>query len=200
MPPAALKLVSGLRWEQIDLAYTPYPVAGHRRARTTSRRRAGSVRVRDDVERQRLRQLQPGGGADHAAGQPGRVAAALQPGPGRQLEVGAKGGAFNGRLDGTFAYFAIEKQDLLITQLIDGIQTAQQVGKQTSHGIEIAVVGAADDHADAGGRLRVHRRRVRRVCRDRERRQHRSRRATRRRTCRRRSGTSRRRSASAASI
>ena len=69
--------------------------------------------------------------------------------PAQQLEVGAKGGAFNGRLDGTFAYFAIEKRDLLITQLIDGIQTAQQIGKQTSHGIELALVGAADAHADA---------------------------------------------------
>jgi iron complex outermembrane recepter protein len=55
--------------------------------------------------------------------------------------VGAKGAAFGGRIDGTFAYFAIEKRDLLITSLIDGVRTNQQVGKQTSHGIELALVG-----------------------------------------------------------
>jgi iron complex outermembrane receptor protein len=60
--------------------------------------------------------------------------------PGRQFEVGAKGAAFGGRLDGTFAWFAIEKQDLLITELIDGIRTNQQVGQQSSHGIEVALV------------------------------------------------------------
>jgi iron complex outermembrane receptor protein len=60
--------------------------------------------------------------------------------PGRQLELGSKGGAFNGRLEATFAYFSIEKRDLLITQLIDGIQTAQQIGKQTSDGIEVTLV------------------------------------------------------------
>jgi iron complex outermembrane receptor protein len=61
--------------------------------------------------------------------------------PGRQFEVGSKGSTFGGRLDATFAYFAIAKRDLLITQLIDGIQTAQQIGEQTSDGIELALVG-----------------------------------------------------------
>jgi iron complex outermembrane receptor protein len=60
--------------------------------------------------------------------------------PARQLELGAKGGAFDGRLDGTFAYFEIQKRDILITSLIDGIRTNQQVGQQTSRGIELALV------------------------------------------------------------
>ena len=61
--------------------------------------------------------------------------------PEEKFEVGAKGSAMGGRLEGTFAYFDIEKRDLLITSIIDGIRTNQQVGKQSSRGIELAIVG-----------------------------------------------------------
>jgi iron complex outermembrane recepter protein len=60
--------------------------------------------------------------------------------PGSQIEVGTKGSALNRRLEGTFAYFFIEKRNLLITTLVDNVSTNQQVGRRTSQGIEMSVL------------------------------------------------------------
>jgi iron complex outermembrane receptor protein len=60
--------------------------------------------------------------------------------PGTQFETGVKGSALGHRLDGTFAYFAIDKRDLLITTLVDNVSTNQQVGRQTSNGVEASIV------------------------------------------------------------
>jgi iron complex outermembrane receptor protein len=137
---ARLKLVTGLRWEQIDLAYTPYPsleTASQDYEPATGR--IGGVfelTPSTNVYASYSRAVEPTTQLVSLDGSQQRFSLV----PGRQLEVGSKGGAFGGRLEGTFAYFAIEKRDLLITQLIDGIQTAQQIGKQTSHGIELTVI------------------------------------------------------------
>jgi iron complex outermembrane receptor protein len=56
--------------------------------------------------------------------------------PGRQLEVGAKGTWLAGRLEGTAAWFDIEKKNLPIRTLIDDVPTDQLVGRQNSRGLE----------------------------------------------------------------
>jgi iron complex outermembrane receptor protein len=135
------KIVSGLRWEQIDLAYTPYPsrvTASQGYAPTTGRIGAVfEVAPSANVYASYSRAVEPTTQLVSLDGSQQRFSLV----PGQQLELGAKGGAFDGRLDGTFAFFSIEKRDLLITQLINGIQTAQQIGNQTSKGIEVAVFG-----------------------------------------------------------
>lgn len=136
-----LKLVTGLRWEQIGLDYTPYPslvTASQDYTPTTGRLGAVfQVTPSANVYASYSRAVEPTVQLASLDGTQQEFSLV----PARQLEVGAKGGGFGGRLDGTFAYFAIEKRDILISSLIDGIRTNQQVGKQTSRGIELAVVG-----------------------------------------------------------
>ena len=135
-----LKLVTGLRWEQIDLAYTPYP--SRQTASTQYEPATGRVGAvfeitpAANVYASYSRAVEPTTQLVSLDGSQQRFSLV----PGSQMEVGSKGSAFGGRLQGTVAYFAIEKRDLLITQLIDGIQTAQQIGKQTSHGLELTLV------------------------------------------------------------
>ena len=57
--------------------------------------------------------------------------------PSWQFESGAKATAFQGRLDGTFAYFYIQKRDIPMRTEIDGQIIQQQVGKQRSQGVEL---------------------------------------------------------------
>ncbi len=59
--------------------------------------------------------------------------------PARQFEVGAKGAALRNRLQGTFAYFDIEKKNIPTTTLIDNVPTPQVIGQQISRGIETSV-------------------------------------------------------------
>ena len=135
-----LKVVSGMRWEDIDLAYTPYPslVTASQSYQPTTGRLGAVFEVAPSANLyvSYSRAVEPTTQLVSLDGSQQRFSLV----PGRQLEMGAKGGAFDGRLEGTFAYFAIEKRDLLITQLINGIQTAQQIGQQTSQGVEGTVV------------------------------------------------------------
>jgi iron complex outermembrane receptor protein len=134
------KIISGLRWEHIDLAYTPYPTletASQRYEPTTGRLGAVfDISTDVNVYASYSRAVEPTTQLVSLTGSQQRFSLV----PGRQLEIGSKGAAFGGRLEGTFAYFNIEKRDILITQLIDGIQTAQQIGKQSSYGYELAGV------------------------------------------------------------
>jgi len=136
-----LKLVTGLRWEQIGLDYTPFPsliTASQDYTPTTGRLGAVfQVTPSASVYASYSRAVEPT--VQLASLDGSRQEFSLV--PARQLELGAKGGAFGGRLDGTFAYFEIQKRDILITSLIDGIRTNQQVGQQTSRGIEVALMG-----------------------------------------------------------
>jgi iron complex outermembrane receptor protein len=134
-----IKIVSGLRWEQIELAYTPYPslVTASQTYEPATGRLGAVVEItpRANAYASYSRAVEPTTQLVSLDGSQQRFSLV----PGRQIELGTKGEAFGGRLHGTFAYFAIEKRDLLITQLVDGVRTAQQIGKQTSHGIELAV-------------------------------------------------------------
>jgi iron complex outermembrane receptor protein len=146
-----LKIVTGLRWEQIDLAYTPYPsleTASQTYEPATGRLGAVfEVTPSANIYASYSRAVEPTTQLVSLAGSQQRFSLV----PGSQVEVGAKGGALGGRLEGTFAYFAIEKRNLLITQLIDGIQTAQQIGKQKSRGIELTIAARPTDSFTLAG-------------------------------------------------
>jgi iron complex outermembrane recepter protein len=136
-----LKIVAGLRWEQIDLAYTPYPerITATQEYEPLTGRVGGVFALTSgaNLYASYSRAVEPTNQLVSLDGSQQRFSLV----PGQQFEIGAKGDALNGRLEGTFAYFAIEKRDVLITQLISGIQTAQQIGEQTSEGIELTVTG-----------------------------------------------------------
>lgn len=136
-----LKIIGGLRWEQIDLAYTPYPsliTADQTYEPTTGRLGAVfEMSANSNAYVSYSRAVEPTTQLVSLDGSQQRFSLV----PGSQLEAGVKGAAFAGRLEGTFAWFTIEKRDMLVTQMIDGIQTAQQIGQQSSRGIELAVVG-----------------------------------------------------------
>lgn len=135
-----LQLVGGVRWEQIGLSYTPYPslVTSQQDYRPATGR-AGAVfnmTPASNLYVSYSRAVEPTTQLVSLDGSQQRFSLV----PGSQIEVGAKGEAFRGRLEGTFAYFSIEKRNLLVTQLFDGIRTAQQIGQQTSRGVEVATV------------------------------------------------------------
>jgi iron complex outermembrane receptor protein len=135
-----LKFVGGVRWEQIGLDYTPYP--SKVTASTTYRPTTGRAGVVFDITSNAnvyasySRAVQPTTQLVDLDGS--RQLFSLV--PGRQFETGVKGSALRHRLDGTFAFFAIEKRDLLITTLVNNVSTNQQVGRQTTNGIEASVV------------------------------------------------------------
>jgi iron complex outermembrane recepter protein len=135
-----LKLVTGIRRESIDLGYTPFPsqITDSKTYEPTTGRVGGVFDLTPNVNlyASYSRAVEPTTQLVSLDGSQQRFSLV----PGRQIEIGSKGGAFGGRLEGTLAYFAIEKRDLLITQLIDSVQTAQQIGKQTSHGIEVTLL------------------------------------------------------------
>jgi outer membrane receptor protein involved in Fe transport len=131
-----LKLVTGARWEHIGLDSTPFPsLVTVSKEYTPATGRFGAV-----FELTRSANVYA---SVSNAVEPTTQFVSLDASqsfsltPGRQFEAGAKGGAFGDRLEGTFAYFAIERRDILISPIIDGIRTNQQVGKQTSSGIEV---------------------------------------------------------------
>jgi iron complex outermembrane receptor protein len=134
------KVIGGVRVESINLAYTPFP--SQVTASTTYTPSTGRIGGVFDITPSAnvyvsySRAVEPTTQLVSLDGSQQRFSLV----PGSQFEIGSKGGAFNGRLEATAAYFAIEKRDLLITQLIDSVQTAQQVGKQTSDGVELTLI------------------------------------------------------------
>jgi iron complex outermembrane recepter protein len=58
--------------------------------------------------------------------------------PGRQVEAGVKQAALNGRVEWTFAAYDLMKKDLLTPSVINPSLT-EQVGRQSSHGVEGSV-------------------------------------------------------------
>lgn len=56
--------------------------------------------------------------------------------PSRQWEAGTKATILSGRLETTFAWFGINKEDILTNTIIDGVRIPQQIGEQMSRGVE----------------------------------------------------------------
>jgi iron complex outermembrane receptor protein len=75
--------------------------------------------------------------------------------PSWQFESGAKATAFRGRLDGTLAYFYIQKRDIPIRTEINGEIIQQQIGKQRSQGIELNFVSRPTSSLTLSGDLAV---------------------------------------------
>ncbi|MBW2941802.1 TonB-dependent receptor [Zhongshania aquimaris] len=57
---------------------------------------------------------------------------------GEQFEVGAKASLQGGNLDVTLAFFDIEKNDILTSDIVDGVRLNSQIGSQVSQGVELA--------------------------------------------------------------
>jgi iron complex outermembrane receptor protein len=56
--------------------------------------------------------------------------------PSRQWETGTKATILGGRLETTFAWFGINKEDILTSTIVDGVRIQQQIGEQMSRGVE----------------------------------------------------------------
>jgi iron complex outermembrane recepter protein len=56
--------------------------------------------------------------------------------PSRQWEAGTKATILGGRLETTFAWFGINKEDILTNTIVDGVRIQQQIGEQMSRGVE----------------------------------------------------------------
>ncbi|MET0377442.1 MAG: TonB-dependent receptor, partial [Spongiibacteraceae bacterium] len=70
---------------------------------------------------------------------------------GQQYEIGSKASLLGGAADLTVAVFDIEKNDLLTTEVVNGVRLNSQVGAQVSRGAEIAFAIALPEgwHVDA---------------------------------------------------
>lgn len=70
---------------------------------------------------------------------------------GEQYEIGSKASLLDGRADLTVALFDIEKNDLLTSEVVNGVRLNSQIGAQVSQGAEIALALQLTDgwHIDA---------------------------------------------------
>ena len=59
--------------------------------------------------------------------------------PSRQFETGLKATMLGGRLDTTFAWFDISRENMLTNNIVDGVRLQQQIGEQMSRGVEWSV-------------------------------------------------------------
>jgi iron complex outermembrane recepter protein len=134
--------VFGLRWEQINVDYQLVP----ERPETGNKKyypatgRAGLVYTATEnisVYGSYSRSVEPGTQFISLSGCCGAVTS-FELTPGRQYETGMKGTMFGGRLEGTAAFFDIEKKNIPIRTLVDGINTEQLVGRQISRGLEFS--------------------------------------------------------------
>lgn len=134
----SLKVVGGLRWERFNVdrnqvttgrvAKTYYPATG----------RVGVVYLLNplvSVYASNSRAVEPV--TPLVSINAASMAFSLQ--PSRQWETGTKATVLNGRLDTTVAWFQINKEDILTSNVVDGVRTQQQIGEQMSKGLEAAV-------------------------------------------------------------
>lgn len=136
-----LKLVGGLRWEQIDterISLLGAPTFNKRYTPITGR--AGviwSATPSVNLYASYSRAAQPVSQLVSLTATQNDFA--LQ--KGRQIEVGAKASLWDNKLDATLALFDIEKNDILTSTLdpVTGARINQQIGAQVSQGAELAV-------------------------------------------------------------
>jgi iron complex outermembrane receptor protein len=131
-----LKLISGIRYERIDLAYTLkstgvtsskifHPPTG-RIGLVYSFTPSVNAYASYTKAVEPVAQLVSLAGANQA----------FSLVPGKQIEVGSKATFWGNRIDLTAAYFDIEKRDILTTTIVDGRNFAQQIGRQLAKGVE----------------------------------------------------------------
>lgn len=150
---SALKLVGGLRYDEIEIqrdslanaTTTPAtPFSTFRKRYRPWTGRAGAVwAVNKDLDLY---------GSYSRAAEPvtqlvsltsARADFSLQ--KGRQYEFGAKGTFWDGKVDATFALFDILKNDLLTQTVVNGVRVSQQIGAIASRGAELAVALSPGD-------------------------------------------------------
>jgi iron complex outermembrane recepter protein len=134
-----LKLVTGLRWDNIKNDRTDYLVAtqtGEATFQTTTGRAGLVFTVHPNVNLyvSNSRSVEPTTPFVSIAGS--AVNFSLQ--PSRQWETGLKATLFGNRLDTTVAYFRIGKRNILTQTVVDGVRLQQQIGRQVSDGLEFS--------------------------------------------------------------
>lgn len=135
----ALKLVSGLRYDRIEVERTSYleqPYFEKKYDPYTGRIGLVYALTSDlNVYGSYSRAAQP---VSQLVGlNASQADFSLQ--KGRQYELGAKASFWQQRAELTFAVFDIEKNDLLTSTIIDGTRVNSQIGAQVSQGAELAL-------------------------------------------------------------
>lgn len=130
-----LKFVGGLRWErfQVDRDSVSTGLASKTYYPTTGR--FGAVYMLTplvSLYASHSRAVEPTTPLVSIA--PASMSFSLQ--PSRQWEGGTKATVLNGRLETTFAWFGINKEDILTNTIVDGVRIQQQIGEQMSRGVE----------------------------------------------------------------
>jgi iron complex outermembrane receptor protein len=134
--------VLGLRWEQLDVDYQivpQRPEMGNRKYYPITGRAGLVFTATDNISLygSYSRSVEPATQFISLSGCCG-TATFFDLTPGRQYETGMKGTLFNGRLEGTAAYFDIEKKNIPTRTIIDGVGTDQLIGRQLSRGLEFS--------------------------------------------------------------
>jgi iron complex outermembrane recepter protein len=135
--------VAGLRWEQISVDYglgIGDPRMGNRKFYPTTGRAGLVYTATEDVSiyGSYSRSVEP---ATQFIGLSGCCGTAtfFELTPGRQFETGVKGTVWRGRLEGTAAFFDIQKENIPTRTIIDDVGTDQLVGRQISRGLEYSL-------------------------------------------------------------
>jgi iron complex outermembrane receptor protein len=59
--------------------------------------------------------------------------------PTRSWEAGVKGSTLRGHIDATFAYFNMAKNNILTSNVVNGVRLTQQIGRQDADGVELSI-------------------------------------------------------------
>lgn len=135
-----LKVIGGFRWEQINVDYLTR--ANNQLAATRFRPPTGRVGMLYNVTPtwnlygsytravEPVTQLVSLSGAN-------QVFSLV---PGEQLEFGSKATFLRNRVDFTGAWYNLEKRDILTRTIVDGLNIAQQIGRQIGRGVELSAL------------------------------------------------------------
>jgi iron complex outermembrane receptor protein len=131
------KVVTGLRWErfQVDRNQVTTGFASQRYYPTTGR--AGLVYMLNplvSLYASHSRAVEPV--TPLVSINAANMTFSLQ--PSRQWETGTKATVLGGRVDTTAAYFKINRENMLTSNVVDGVRLTQQIGEQQSQGVEVA--------------------------------------------------------------
>ena len=133
-----LKVVAGLRWERFNVDRNQVGAGRFEKTYHPATGRLGVVYLLNPlwtVYASNSRAVEPVTPLVSITGV--NMAFSLQ--PSRQWETGTKATVLNGRMDATVAWFQINKEDILTSNVVDGVRIQQQIGEQMSQGLEAAV-------------------------------------------------------------
>ena len=133
-----LKVVSGLRWERFEVERNQVSTGFAEKTYYPTTGRVGAVYLLTplvSVYASHSRAVEPV--TPLVSINAASMAFSLQ--PSRQWETGTKATVLGGRLETTFAWFGINKEDILTSTIINGERIQQQIGEQMSRGVEWSV-------------------------------------------------------------